>query len=132
MRNSDGTFMRGICPNPDGRPKGSKNFRARFFEYLAEKNQDKVEGGVNWLFELVGEGNLSALKLMLEYFGCKARNDDSEAEEQKPNFDASSAKNELIDEFMLVMQGKAKVVKVDEESKENDLSTDSGDKSDGS
>lgn len=113
-------FQPGNCANPSGRPKGSKGFRARFFEKLAEKNQDKIESGVNWLFELVESKDFNALRVMLEYFGCKARNDvDKDDEPEKKPIVAESAPDEAIRAYMLVREGKGKVVMIENENEKD-------------
>lgn len=107
MRNPDGTFMKGVSGNPAGRPK---NFRAYLFERLAEKNQNKIESGVNWLFELVDNKDFAALRVMLEYFGCKARPDDGEPEPQEPPKIAVGEQDDALELYILGKQGKAKLV----------------------
>lgn len=66
-------FVPGQIANPNGRPKGSKNFRARLFEQLATDHEEDIRDGVRRLFERVRNEDFEALKVMLEYFGCKAK-----------------------------------------------------------
>ena len=79
MRNPDGTFMKGFSGNYAGRPK---NFRSRYFEQLAQDNADNIKDGVDRLFRLDRQDDFNALKVMLEFFGCKARAEDARDEEQ--------------------------------------------------
>ena len=99
--------MKGVSGNPAGRPK---NFRAYLFERLAEKNQNKIESGVNWLFELVDNKDFAALRVMLEYFGCKAKLDDGEPEPQEPPKIAVGEPDDALELYILGKQGKAKLV----------------------
>jgi hypothetical protein len=109
-------FKPGESGNPNGRPKGSKNFRARLFEQIATEHEPDIRDGVRRLFERVRNEDFEALKVMLEYFGCKARapaDDDDVGIESAGRTGLSDESIRLMTE--IIINERKKLTQVEEE-----------------
>ena len=83
-RNPDGTFVKGVSGNPNGRPKGKKNQITELkqdLEIAIRENMtpQRVAQVVNAMFQAAIEGNVGAGKLILD----KCISNAKEAEEEK-------------------------------------------------
>ena len=84
-RNPDGTFVKGVSGNPNGRPKGRKNHITELkqdLEIAVRENMSpaRVKAVVDAMFQAALEGNVGAGKLILDKVLSNAKEAEDERE----------------------------------------------------
>ncbi|MHC4372119.1 MAG: DUF5681 domain-containing protein [Planctomycetota bacterium] len=95
VRDEKGQFVKGVSGNPLGRPKGSRNHivalrentEMALREYMSTPaNAKKALKAMDQLFEQAAQGEIAALKLLLDKVlpNVRAGSDEGGSEKQKP------------------------------------------------
>ena len=103
MRNKDGTFIKGVSGNPEGKPKGTISEKSKIWNEIGEWFKgDGLEAYQKELMTMQKEEPKEFLKryeAMLEYFAPKLQRTEFEDKTPKEDLDFSDLTNEEIEQL---------------------------------